>query len=76
MTTSTTYDPETKIATVSENGYEVASNDYNSLNGFECELGMTEEKKQEFSLKMDNEKNLWDEFAEDNYDVASEQTQR
>ena len=76
MKISATYDPEIKKAHVLVNGNEVASNDYNSLNGFECELGMTEEKKQEFSLKMDNEKNLWDEFAEDNYDVASEQTQR
>ena len=76
MKTSATYDPETKIASVFENGYEVAVNDYNSLNGFECEPETTEEKKEEYSNLMDDEKDSWDEFATEGYDVSSEQTQR
>ena len=76
MKTSTTYDPEIKKAYVLVNGNEVASNDYNSSDGLEFEVGMTEDEKENYSNLMDNEKESWEEFIADNYDVSSEQTQR
>ena len=75
MTPTAIYDHEIKKAYVYEHGYEIASYDYNSCD-FVCEQGMAEEKKEECSNLMDKEKDSWDEFEADAYDVASEQTQR
>jgi len=76
MKISATYDPEIKKAHVLVDGCLVASNDFNSSDGLEFEQGTTEEKKEEYSNLMDDEKESWGDFIADNYDVASEQTQR
>lgn len=68
MKTSATYDHEIKKAYVYEDGYEIASYDYNSCY-FICEQGMSEEKKEECSNLMDKEKDSWDEFEAEAYDI-------
>ena len=75
MKTSATYDREIKKAYVYEDGYEIASYDYNSCD-FKSEIKMSETKANECLELMNSEKSEWDEFEADAYDVASEQTQR
>ena len=75
MKTSATYNQEIKKAYVYEDGFEIASYDYNSAE-FDAEIEMSETKANECMELMNSEKDSWDEFEADAYDVASEQTQR
>ena len=75
MRTSTIYEREIKKAFVYEDGYLIASYDFNS-GQFETEIEMTKAKANECMELMNSEKGEWDEFEADAYDVASEQTQR
>ena len=75
MNLKVTYNPEIKKAYVEEGDYQIASYDFNSAH-FEFEIGMEEEKADKCLELMKEEKEEWDEFESDAYDVASEQMQR